>query len=188
MFKTTKSSKHSLRTSAFFAVVYCSPYLLILLFLYFNYEIKACKTKSEVEKTSMIELFCENSNRPKAVNYFRRNKLSETFGTVLNTPLLSVAEKTPIRFLKMLKNPCQVLVDEYTLSYTEIWLKNGPLSLVNSNNTSLQKNRLLDLLVFLPFQNQPSEVFCKKMCFYKFRKIHRKTPVPESFLIKLQVY
>ena len=29
------------------------------------------------------------------------------------------------------------------------------------------------------------DVFCKKRCSYKFRKIHRKTPVPESLLIKL---
>ena len=28
-------------------------------------------------------------------------------------------------------------------------------------------------------QKQPPEVFCKKRCSYKFRKIHRKTPVPE---------
>ena len=34
---------------------------------------------------------------------------------------------------------------------------------------------------------QPPEVFCKKRCFQKFCKIHRKTSVPESvFLIKLQ--
>ena len=29
-------------------------------------------------------------------------------------------------------------------------------------------------------QKQPPEVFCKKRCSYKFYKIHRKTPVPES--------
>ena len=28
-------------------------------------------------------------------------------------------------------------------------------------------------------QKQPPEVFCKKRFSYKFRKIHRKTPVPE---------
>ena len=33
-------------------------------------------------------------------------------------------------------------------------------------------------------QKQPPEVFCKKRCSLKFRKIHRKTPVPES-LFKL---
>ena len=27
---------------------------------------------------------------------------------------------------------------------------------------------------------QPPEVFFKKKCSYKFHKIHRKTPVPES--------
>ena len=29
-------------------------------------------------------------------------------------------------------------------------------------------------------RKQPQAVFCKKSCFYKFRKIYRKTPVPES--------
>ena len=36
-------------------------------------------------------------------------------------------------------------------------------------------------------EKQPPEVFCKKRYFWKFRKILRKTSVPESlFLIKLQ--
>ena len=30
-------------------------------------------------------------------------------------------------------------------------------------------------------QKQPPEAFCKKMCSWKFDKIHRKTPVPETF-------
>ena len=29
-------------------------------------------------------------------------------------------------------------------------------------------------------QKQPAEVFCKKRCSQKFRKIHREAPVPES--------
>ena len=33
-------------------------------------------------------------------------------------------------------------------------------------------------------QKQPLEVFCKKWCSYKFCKIHRKTPVPESIFNK----
>ena len=35
-------------------------------------------------------------------------------------------------------------------------------------------------------QKQPAEVFFMKICSSNFRKIHRKIPVPESFLIKLQ--
>ena len=31
-------------------------------------------------------------------------------------------------------------------------------------------------------QKKPPEVFCKKHCSHKFRKIHKKTPVPE-FLV-----
>ena len=34
-------------------------------------------------------------------------------------------------------------------------------------------------------QKQPPEAFCKKMCSWKFHKIHRKTPVPEAFLNKI---
>ena len=34
-------------------------------------------------------------------------------------------------------------------------------------------------------QKQPSEAFCKKMCSWKFQKIHRKTPVPETFFDKV---
>ena len=33
-------------------------------------------------------------------------------------------------------------------------------------------------------QKQPPEAFCKKMCSWKFHKIHRKTPVPETFFNK----
>ena len=33
------------------------------------------------------------------------------------------------------------------------------------------------------FQKQPPEVFYKKRCSQKFPKIHRKTPVPESFFL-----
>ena len=34
-------------------------------------------------------------------------------------------------------------------------------------------------------QKQPPEVFCRKMCSWKFHKIHRKTPVPEAFFNKV---
>ena len=34
-------------------------------------------------------------------------------------------------------------------------------------------------------QKQPSEAFYKKMCSWKFHKIHRKTPVPEAFFNKV---
>ena len=34
-------------------------------------------------------------------------------------------------------------------------------------------------------QKQPQETFCKKMCSWKFHKIHRKTPVPETFYNKV---
>ena len=38
------------------------------------------------------------------------------------------------------------------------------------------------IMVNLPtFEKQPLEVLCKKRCSEKFRKNHRKTPVPESF-------
>ena len=34
-------------------------------------------------------------------------------------------------------------------------------------------------------QKQPPEASCKKMCFWKFYKIHRKTPVSETFFNKV---
>ena len=34
-------------------------------------------------------------------------------------------------------------------------------------------------------QKQPPEAFCKKMCSWKFHKIHRKTPAPETFFNKI---
>ena len=37
-------------------------------------------------------------------------------------------------------------------------------------------------------QKQSPEVFCEKTCSEKFRKLHRKTPVLESFLIELQAF
>ena len=33
-------------------------------------------------------------------------------------------------------------------------------------------------------QKQPSEMFCRNGCPWKFRKIHRKTPVPPVTLLK----
>ena len=34
-------------------------------------------------------------------------------------------------------------------------------------------------------KKQPPEVFCRNRFCYKFRKIHRKTPVPESLFNKV---
>ena len=38
--------------------------------------------------------------------------------------------------------------------------------------------------ISLKHEKQPPEVFYKKRCSYKFCKIHRKTPSPESFFYK----
>ena len=37
-------------------------------------------------------------------------------------------------------------------------------------------------------QKQPPEVFCKKKCSYKFRKIHRKTHAPGQLVLYKGVY
>ena len=37
-------------------------------------------------------------------------------------------------------------------------------------------------------KKQPPELFCKKRSSYKFRKIHRKTPVPESLFSLFYVF
>ena len=46
------------------------------------------------------------------------------------------------------------------------------------DNTTIQET-------FAKFQKQPSEVFYKERCSYKFRKIQRKTPVPRLFFNKV---
>ena len=42
-----------------------------------------------------------------------------------------------------------------------------------------------DVQICPSFQKQLPEVFCKKRCSQKFRKIHRKTPMPWSFFNKV---
>ena len=37
-------------------------------------------------------------------------------------------------------------------------------------------------------QKQPLNVICKNRCSYKLCKIHRKTPVPEPFLLKKRLW
>ena len=44
----------------------------------------------------------------------------------------------------------------------------------SDNSTKTTKNHMTYL------KKQPPEVFCKKRCSHKLRKIHRKTSVPES--------
>ena len=45
------------------------------------------ETYLEPSRTSTMELFCEASERLKAVNYFRKKAPEYVFGWVLNTPL-----------------------------------------------------------------------------------------------------
>ena len=56
------------------------------------------------------------------------------------------------------------------------------------NGNDLVKLILFYLMIFSVYrkQRQPPEVFCRKGALRNFAKIDRKTPVPESFLIKLQ--
>ena len=42
-----------------------------------------------------------------------------------------------------------------------------------------------NIAISIIFQKQPTEVFCEKRCSKKFRKNHRKTPVPESLFYKV---
>ena len=47
---------------------------------------------------------------------------------------------------------------------------------------------ILKIMILRNFiQKQAPRGVLLKRCSWKFRKIHRKTPVPESFLLKLQV-
>ena len=67
-------------------------------------------------------------------------------------------------------------------------MTNRPKSFQNSSifENGLSDFHKINLSVFkVSFQRQPSEVFCKKKYSWKFRKIHRKTPVPESLFNKV---
>ena len=52
---------------------------------------------------------------------------------------------------------------------------------VNSNNkiTTYLTFSFEEIFVLLLTEKQPLELFYKESCSEKFRKIHRKTPVPE---------
>ena len=58
------------------------------LLTYSNFSISSISTEaySESSRTSMIELFCENSKRLIAGNYVRKKAPWQIFGWVLNTP------------------------------------------------------------------------------------------------------
>ena len=55
-------------------------------------------------------------------------------------------------------------------------LNHYPFYEISKNNVS---NEHLQGTASLEFQKQPPEVFCKKRCSSKSRKIHKKTPVQE---------
>ena len=52
--------------------------------------------------------------------------------------------------------------------------------------TTTSEFYFINKIFLCSFQKQPPEVFCKKDCSQKFRKIHRKTTVPEPLLIGLR--
>ena len=49
-------------------------------------------------------------------------------------------------------------------------------------------NKLFNYYIFKKIQKQPLEVFCKKRCSWKFRKLHRKAAVLDLFFMKLEVF
>ena len=51
------------------------------------------------------------------------------------------------------------------------------MNLANFLRTPFLQNTSARLLLLLYFPKQPPEVFYEKMCFWKFRKTHRKTPL-----------
>ena len=52
----------------------------------------------ELSRTSTMELFCENSERPLAINYFRKKAPSQMFDWTLNTPLGTLFLTEPVKF------------------------------------------------------------------------------------------
>ena len=62
-----------------------------------------CKeTYLELSQTSTMEIFCENSQQLKAINYFRKKSPSQMFHLVLNTSLLQVSAPTRTFFWEFL--------------------------------------------------------------------------------------
>ena len=58
-----------------------------------------------------------------------------------------------------------------------LWHKCFPVNLAKFLRTPFLQNTSGRLLLLLTFQKQPPEVFYEKRCSWKFRKIHRKTPL-----------
>ena len=69
----------------------------------------------------------------------------------------------------------------YLLFYNYVWRYNILIMIHISTQMHLCESYILKSY----FQKQPPEVFCKKGCSKKFRKIHRKTPVSESLCQKI---
>ena len=61
------------------------------------------------------------------------------------------------------------------------WFKKTLLLLQNTKIT-------VSKVPLFSYQKQPTEVFFVKRCSQKFHKIHRKTPVPESFFKKNRLW
>ena len=57
------------------------------------------------------------------------------------------------------------------------WYRCFPVNFAKIIRTPFSQNTSELLFLLLAFQKQPPEVFYEKMCFWKFRKIHRKTPL-----------
>ena len=70
------------------------------------------------------------------------------------------------------------------ITFTNLSVSDGGIYRCNVGNEAtskfVNKRLAVNCKSFGYHQKQPPEMFCKKRCSWKFRKIHRKTHLPES--------
>ena len=119
--------------------------------------------------------YCKN-----VCHILRRSKLKSPNGKVLCWSFFAYLEI----FAKIL--PWFISINLLLLVSSNIWILwfNSPMSFRFSFILSfillMPPPSLSSICVWALYQKQPPVVVCKKWCSSKFRKIHRKIPVPES--------
>ena len=75
------------------------------------------------------------------------------------------------------QNRVHVILPFYSESHL---LMSGDKAMVNTDNNCIESEYIQELLGTTIVRSSRPEVFCKKSCSQKFRRIHRKTPVRET--------
>ena len=95
------------------------------------------------------------------------------FNNILGAILVKPEEKG-ISLLKLCSPHYFSFLCNITARFGSLWRKSKVW------NPLFELESVFRTLSNIYYQKQPPQVFCKKRCPQKFRKIHRKTPVPEK--------